>query len=69
MSENEFWYNTRTGQVEQGAQSDWSQLLGPYGSRQEAEGAMAKVAANNEAADAADDEDSMWDNNPGNDAD
>lgn len=69
MSENEFWYNTRTGQVEQGAQSDWSQLLGPYGSREEAEGAMAKVAANNEAADAADDEDSMWDNNPGNDAD
>ncbi len=69
MSENEFWYNTHTGQVEQGAQSDWSQLLGPYGSREEAEGAMAKVAANNEAADAADDEDSMWDNNPGNDAD
>jgi hypothetical protein len=69
MSENEFWYNTRTGQVEQGAQSDWSQLLGPYGSREEAEGAMATVAANNEAADAADEEDSRWDNNPGNDAD
>ena len=69
MSENEFWYNTRTGQVEQGAQSDWSQLLGPYGSREEAEGAMAKVAANNEAADAADDEDGKWDNNPAIDAD
>lgn len=69
MSENEFWYNTRTGQVEEGAQSDWSQLLGPYGSRQEAEGAMAKVAANNEAADAADDEDSNWDNNLVNDTD
>ena len=69
MSENEFWYNTRTGQVEQGAQSDWSQLLGPYGSREEAEGAMAKVAANNEAADAADDEDSKWGNRPGNDVD
>ena len=69
MSEKEFWYNTRTGQVEQGAQSDWSQLLGPYGSREEAEGAMAKVAANNEAADAADDEDSKWDNRLGNAAD
>lgn len=69
MSDKEFWYNTRTGQVEQGAQSDWSQLLGPYGSREEAEGAMAKVAANNEAADAADDEDSKWDIRPGNDAD
>lgn len=69
MSENEFWYNTRTGQVEQGAQSDWSQLLGPYATREEAEGALAKVAANNEAADAADAEDRKWDNNPANDAD
>ncbi|MCK6090080.1 SPOR domain-containing protein [Micrococcus endophyticus] len=70
MSEkSEYWYNVRTQQVEEGAQSDWSQLLGPFGTREEAQSAMSRVQANNEAADAADERDDHWDNNPFNDAD
>ena len=49
---SEFWYNVNTHQVEVGAQSDWSQLLGPFGTREEAQAAMDRVRANNEAADA-----------------
>ncbi len=45
----EYWYNLRTGQVEQGAQSSWKHLLGPYGSYAEAAQAMERVQANNEA--------------------
>jgi len=65
---SEFWYNVNTHQVEEGAQSDWSQLLGPFGTREEAQAAMARVRANNEAADAEDERDDDWDNNPFNDA-
>ena len=69
MSEkSEYWYNVRTQQVEEGAQSDWSQLLGPFGTSEEAQSAMSRVQANNEAADAADERDDHWDNNPFNDA-
>ncbi|MET1036473.1 MAG: SPOR domain-containing protein [Arthrobacter sp.] len=50
----DFWYNVVTKQVEVGAQSDWSQLIGPYATRAEAENAPAKVAQRNEAWDAQD---------------
>ncbi|MFC7402173.1 SPOR domain-containing protein [Citricoccus sp. GCM10030269] len=65
---SEYWYNVVSKQVEEGPQSDWSKLLGPYSSRAEAEQAMSQVQANNERWDEGDDEDSSWDNNPGNDA-
>ena len=58
----EYYFNIRTHQVEEGAQSDWSQLLGPYATRAEAEGALARVQANNEAADQAEDEE--WGSRP-----
>ena len=45
--DGEFWYNDNTHQVEVGAQSDWSQLLGPFGTREEAQAAMDRVRANN----------------------
>lgn len=48
---SEYWYNVRTGQVEQGAQSSWKKLLGPYPSYAEATRAMERVKANNEAWD------------------
>jgi hypothetical protein len=54
---SEYWYNVVTKQVEEGPQSDWSKLLGPYATRAEAEQAIAQVQANNERWDAADDED------------
>lgn len=65
----EFWFNVNTHQVEEGAQSDWSQLLGPYGTRADAEAALARVQRNNEAADAADAEARRWDADPMDDED
>ena len=36
----EFYYNTRTHQVEQGRISDWSVLMGPYPTREAAAAAL-----------------------------
>lgn len=55
--EGEYWFNIVTGTVESGPQSDWSQLLGPYNSRAEAELAMTKVRERNEQWDAEDEDD------------
>lgn len=52
----EFWYNVQTHQIEEDAQSDWSQLIGPYETREEAEHALEKVKARNEAWDKDDDD-------------
>jgi cell division septation protein DedD len=52
----QYWYNVKTHQVEEDAQSDWTQLIGPYNSRDEAEQALAKVKARNDAWDAAEDD-------------
>lgn len=51
----DFWYNVVTREVEEGAQSDWTQLIGPYKTRTEAEQALQKVQQRNEAWDAQDD--------------
>ncbi len=40
----EFWFNTYTHEVEEGAQSDYRKLLGPYATREEAQNAL-KLAA------------------------
>ena len=45
----EYWYNVNTHEVEEDALSDWSQLIGPYKTREEAEHALEKVRARNEA--------------------
>lgn len=50
----DFWYNVVTGAVEEGAQSDWTQLIGPYATRAEAEMALEKVQRRNEAWDSQD---------------
>lgn len=57
----EFFYNIRTGQVEEGRVSDWSQLMGPYASREEAQHALEKARARNEAWDAQDAQDEQDD--------
>ena len=41
-----WWFNTKTGQVEHGAQSPWTDRAGPYKTREEAEGAAARIAEN-----------------------
>ena len=40
----EFWFNTYTQEVEEGPQSDYRKLLGPYATREEAQNAL-KLAA------------------------
>ncbi|WP_309080005.1 SPOR domain-containing protein [Zhihengliuella sp.] len=56
MSEptGDYWFNVETHEVESGAQSDWTKLLGPYPTRAEAEQALEKVRRRNEAWDAED---------------
>lgn len=54
--EGKYWYNVSTGSIEKGAQSDWTKLLGPYDTEEEARNAMSKVQARNEAWDAEDEE-------------
>lgn len=45
----EYWYNVKTHEVEEDAMSDWTQLIGPYKTRAEAEHALEKVKARNES--------------------
>ncbi|MBN6777864.1 SPOR domain-containing protein [Pseudoclavibacter alba] len=42
----EFWFNTKTGQVEEGKQSLASDLLGPFGSSEEAARAPERLQEN-----------------------
>ncbi|WP_407080032.1 SPOR domain-containing protein [Arthrobacter jinronghuae] len=51
----DYWFNVVTHQVEEGPQSDWTKLLGPYPTREEAELALQKVQARNKAWDADED--------------
>jgi hypothetical protein len=53
----DFWFNTETHEVEDGRKSDWSKLMGPYASREEAAHAFDKAKARTEAWDAEDAED------------
>ena len=48
---DEFYYNTETGQVEQGKQSPWSHLMGPYPTREAAQHALETARARSEAWD------------------
>lgn len=40
----EFWYNLNTHEVEIGPQSDYTQLMGPYTSREDAARALQTAA-------------------------
>ena len=53
----EYWYNVRTHEIEEDRLSDWSQLIGPYKTREEAEHALEKVRTRNEAWEKQDDDD------------
>jgi hypothetical protein len=48
---DEFYYNTETGQIEQGKQSSWTHLMGPYDSREAAAHALEKARSRSEAWD------------------
>lgn len=51
----EYYFNTRTGQVEEGKQSTWTALLGPYPTREAAEHALETAHARSEEFDRDDD--------------
>lgn len=53
----QYWYNTATGQVEEGRRSDWSAVMGPYATREDAQHALEKARARSEAWDAQDEAD------------
>lgn len=48
-TEEQYWYNTETGAVEVGRRSSWSHLMGPYGTRAEAESALESARSRNES--------------------
>jgi hypothetical protein len=52
----EYWFNTATGQVEEGPQSSWANRLGPYGTREEAQRALEKARERSESWDREDEE-------------
>lgn len=56
----EYWFNVVTHEVEKGPQSDWTKLLGPYKTAEEAELALQKVQQRNEAWDKEDEKDRNW---------
>lgn len=51
----DFWFNTETHEVEEGRKSDWSKLMGPYASRDEATHALDKAKARAKAWEAEED--------------
>ncbi len=53
----DYWFNVKTHQVEEGHQSDSSDLMGPYATRADAEHALQKAQENTERWDA---EDREW---------
>lgn len=56
----EYWFNTETRQVEEGHQSDWRNMMGPYPTRDQAARALETAAANTEAWDEQDRKDREW---------
>ena len=56
----QYWYNVRTHEVEEDAMSDWTQLIGPYATREEAEHALEKVKERNRAWDPSDRDGNGW---------
>ncbi|TFC52588.1 SPOR domain-containing protein [Cryobacterium sp. TMT1-21] len=45
-TEHQFWYNMRTGAVEEGMQSTSKERVGPFATRDEAAHALEKLRAN-----------------------
>ena len=56
MALEEWWFNLRTQQVEQGQGDPNSERLGPYQTREEAQGVLDRMHARTEAFDKDDDD-------------
>ncbi|MBC7290213.1 MAG: SPOR domain-containing protein [Actinotalea sp.] len=56
-SAERFWFNPRTGEVEEGKESPWTDRMGPYATREEAQAALAEAQRRTESWD---EEDRRW---------
>ena len=54
---DQFWFNTRTHEVEVGHRSDWSHLMGPYPTREAAQHALENAERRTQAWDEEDERD------------
>ncbi|QOR69194.1 hypothetical protein IM660_10705 [Ruania alkalisoli] len=63
-SDEAYYYNLETGEVEHGKVSDWTSRIGPYASAAEAAQALERVRARNEAWEEAERE---WEDDPDDD--
>lgn len=52
-----FWFNPRTGEVEEGKESPWTDRMGPYSTREEARHALEDAQRRSESWD---EEDRRW---------
>lgn len=59
-SDEKWYFNQETGEVEQGKVSSFANRMGPYDTREEAANALEIAKTRNEAADAYDEEDDDW---------
>lgn len=57
MADDKWYYDLATGEAVQGTVGGWENRMGPYDSRGEAEAALARAKARNEAWDAQDEDD------------
>lgn len=57
MADDKWYYDLATGEATQGKVTGWENRMGPYGSRGEAEAALARAKARNESWDAQDEDD------------
>ena len=57
MADDKWYYDLATGEAVQGKVGGWENRMGPYDSRGEAEDALARAKARNEAWDAQDEDD------------
>ena len=55
--EGTFWFNPTTGEVEEGAQSPWTERMGPYPTREAARNALEQAKGRSEAWD---EQDRRW---------
>ena len=56
MDDGQWWFNLRTQEVEEGQGDPNSERLGPYATREEAQGVLGRMHDRNDAFDAEDDD-------------
>ncbi|GAB2504767.1 hypothetical protein CATRI_09070 [Corynebacterium atrinae] len=60
LQDEKWFFDPKTGDVQQGKEGGWENRMGPYDTREEAADALKIAAARNAAADEEDSEDKDW---------